>query len=100
MTNAAHTPGAWRITDDFIGVHDQQGRCIADMDSEGAPDIGYDESLANAHLIAAAPDMLAALEALLEGTCEAMSFLDTHLVEHLKPLADAAERAIAKAKGE
>ena len=61
MTEPTHTPGPWAITDDFIGVHDEQGRCIADMDSEGAPDIGYGESLANARLIAAAPDLLAAL---------------------------------------
>lgn len=48
----------------------------------------------------AAPDLLAALENLLEGTCEALSFLDRETVKHLKPPIDAAETAIAKAKGE
>ena len=61
-----HTPGPWRITTDFIGVYDKDARCIADMDSESAHEIGYDESLANARLIAAAPDLLAALEAVID----------------------------------
>ena len=53
-----------------------------------------------ANLIVAAPDMLFALESLLEGTCEALSFLDRETVKHLKPLIDTAEAAITKAKGE
>lgn len=93
MTNATHTPGAWRITDDFIGVHDQQGRCIADMDSEGAPDIGYDESLANARLIAAAPDLLAALSDIILSS-------DANCGDSLANAIEAARNAIAKAKGE
>ena len=53
-----------------------------------------------AALVAAAPDLLAALETLLEGACEALSFLDRETVKHLKPLIDTAEAAITKAKGE
>jgi len=52
-----------------------------------------------AALIAAAPDLLAALENLMDGACEAMSFLDRETVRHLKPLIDSAETAINKAKG-
>jgi len=61
---------------------------------------GYTHGIiANAQLIAAAPDLLAALENLMDGACEAMSFLDRETVRHLKPLIDSAETAINKAKG-
>jgi hypothetical protein len=62
-----HTPGPWRITTDFIGVHDEDGRQIASLDSEGSPEIDEDESLANAYLMAAAPEMLALLKEVLYG---------------------------------
>ena len=52
-----------------------------------------------AHLVAAAPDLLAALENLMAGACEALSFLDRETVLHLKPLIDSAETAITKTKG-
>ena len=63
MSNT-HTPGPWRITTDFIGIYDSEGRCIADMDSESAPEFGESETLANARLIAEAPAMLEALRAI------------------------------------
>ena len=93
MTQTTHTPGPWAITDDFIGVHDEQGRCIADMDSEGAPDIGYGESLANAHLIAAAPDLLAALSNIILSS-------DANCGDSLANAIEAARVAITKAKGQ
>jgi hypothetical protein len=52
-----------------------------------------DESLANAHLIAAAPDLLAALEAIAEGC----SFPADDVQRAVR---DRARAAIAKAKGE
>jgi len=70
--------------------------CMIDCDDDTVSD--YDHT-ANAHLIAAAPDMLAALENLMDGACEALSFLDRETVRHLKPLIDSAETAINKAKG-
>lgn len=60
-----HTAGAWHITTVPVGIYDKDGRQIASLDSEGSPDIDYDESLANAHLMAAAPEMLALLEEVL-----------------------------------
>lgn len=102
MTQAQHTQGPWSITTDYIGIYDSKGRCIADMDSESSPEIGLDETLANARLIAAAPDMLAALEDMLT-VFRAVADLDD---EGFDPdgceysCVIEASAAIAKAKGE
>jgi hypothetical protein len=57
-----HTPGPWIITTDFIGIYDENARPLAMLDSEASPDTSVEESLANATLMAAAPDMLKVLE--------------------------------------
>lgn len=92
MTNVTHTPGPWHIED---------GRTVWAGDNlvAGVGRIGTPVE-ANARLIAAAPDLLVALDALLEGSAEALAFLDRDTVEHLVPLLNSAEAAIAKAKGE
>ena len=63
----------------------------------------YDDSVENLTAILAMKDsysaMLMALENLMDGACEALSFLDRETVRHLKPLIDSAETAINKAKG-
>jgi hypothetical protein len=63
----------------------------------------YDDSVENLTAILAMQDsyndLLAALENLMGGACEAMSFLDRETVRHLKPIIDSAETAINKAKG-
>ena len=61
MTN--FTPGPWRMTDDFINVWSSTENpfIIASLDSEGSPETNAETATANAHLIAAAPDMFAAL---------------------------------------
>ena len=60
-----HTPGPWRFTTDCIaiwnGPNARKALQIADLGSEGSPNIDVAETLANARLIAAAPDLLAAL---------------------------------------
>ena len=62
-----HTPGPWSFTTDCIaiwnGPNARKALQIADLSSEGSPDIDVAETLANARLIAAAPDLLAALKA-------------------------------------
>lgn len=82
-----HTPGPWRvINSDMVVGH--EGQLVADCERTphcerpASPTV---EAMANAHLIAAAPELLEALKNLL-----------------YKPMAertiDAAKRAIAKAE--
>lgn len=97
-----HTPGPW--------WHDDDGFVRADVGTSGdfvysAPvadphatkDIDPDEREANAHLIAAAPDLLAACEAVLP----IIESLDSAKEEgdDDEPLAAQLRAAIAKAKG-
>lgn len=56
-----HTPGPWIIEDD-TDIIDQNGTFIATT-HDPASDIGTAREYANARLIAAAPDLLAALKA-------------------------------------
>ena len=59
-----HTPGPWHVTGDQHGtmITDNTGEQIALWPQQG----GTVEQCANARLIAAAPDLLAALEAVAE----------------------------------
>lgn len=65
MTHTNHTPGPLRYTDDFICIYDEQGRCLAEMGSDAAPEVGLEETLANARLFAAAPALLDTLRYVL-----------------------------------
>jgi len=59
MTDTQHTPGPWAIEPDALGEYSivtDNGGTIADI---------YGRNPANARLIAAAPDLLAALERLV-----------------------------------
>ena len=86
-----HTPGPWMVADDCVRVitmptaDDYQ---IAHCDA-GAFSPDYEECAANATLIAAAPDLLAALEGLLP-------MWESGIKE---PWIEAARAAIAKATG-
>jgi hypothetical protein len=86
MTKPEHTPGPWKVDSDGDGaIVDQRGWCMARVNLD-IFDCG-----ANARLIAAAPDLLAALEAML---AEYDSITDPDSV------CVAARTAIRKAKGE
>ncbi len=83
-----HTPGPWEVFDTIcIGVMSTPRECDVAHCSGHDSGRSRDEELANARLIAAAPDLLTALERIL-------SYDDQ--VEG----AEAARAAIAKAKGE
>lgn len=87
-----HTPGPWRIGtappngEQTIG--NLSGMMVAVATSGGT--MRAPETLANAHLIAAAPELLAALQGLLQ----ALPSATTH------PAIKAARAAIAKATGQ
>lgn len=93
---AKHTPGPWEITDDemfVIAGKDKSGahRCIACSPSP------YEWKYADASLIAAAPDLLAA--------CELVQALlaispDGRGINWEGPVMDNLKAAIAKATGE
>ncbi|QEL18751.1 hypothetical protein PX52LOC_05788 [Limnoglobus roseus] len=95
MTKATHTPGPWRV-DSGMGslsyVRAKSGELVASctwMHSDGKPI----EAQANARLIAAAPDLLDALEAMWDSACTNASSTPS------KAAFIKAHAAINKAKG-
>jgi hypothetical protein len=89
--SGTHTPGPWRA--DCGGSGNQRGGFSVTAANDGVVICGRmgwphcaDESEANARLIAAAPDLLAACKALVEGEYDA-------------PVMPMARAAIAKAEG-
>jgi len=80
-----HTPGPWAVADVGEVVVCATGRTLCDVYS--SPATGDEQADADAHLIAAAPDMLAALELLLP-------YLEDCRMD------SEARAAIAKAKGQ
>ena len=88
-----HTPGPWRLSpaDDTV-VIDATGSEVAAIDGDYNQPEAWPLMEANARLIAAAPDMLAALEAIM-----GERWSPGGRSEHVSDLARA---AIAKARGE
>ncbi len=100
ITAGAFTPGPWRLRDDLMIFHPSlDGVAIANLTGAFVPANGYhdhaDERAANARLIAAAPDLLEALKALIEAPVrDATHNIPAH---HKRIIAACA--AIAKAEG-
>lgn len=103
MSKQGFTPGPWRLMIDdpeqrFEIAHESEVSepgCIAWVFAADADDM-YGEAMANARLIAAAPDLLAALIA-LEGDCWCPW---DRIVDHHTAPCIQARAAIAKARGE
>ncbi len=95
---SGHTPGPWQVVAELRDTDE----IICDMLNNGYVAITQGQKLANwrddAALIAAAPDLLDALESL---KCELiLSDVDMDYIEsHFRPWLDKAAAAIAKARG-
>lgn len=104
MTNTKHTPGPWELT--FLSKAGKQNPTVYQIDGDlekgglsvcrvfigGAEANGY-SSEANAHLIAAAPELLEALK----GAVRAIEYLSGTTKHSI--LYKAAQQAINKAEG-
>lgn len=100
-----HTPGPWTNKEHSTFVWSVHGNVCACGDPHASGHVGYTEcgvgcqwlgeAVANAHLIAAAPDMLAALKALVDADNAPLVMSDAHSVV----LMDNVRAAIAKAEG-
>jgi hypothetical protein len=96
--NAKHTPGPWHLGKEgyyFQSVRDQNEHITADVNitrSDG-------EGGANARLIAAAPDLLAALE-IAEGRLMCIDAQKLDTVARNDDVIDRIRAAIARARGE
>ena len=93
-----HTPGPWKVHSRARGygyVRDRSERPICGF---GSGSLSNDESAANAHLIAAAPDMLEALQAMLKDPPATLDEPDPdgELIGKMRAIA---RTAIAKATG-
>ena len=97
MTDTKHTPGPWVWEHWKMGLTAQNGTSVlAYYDYEGMSLHGKteDEHEANAHLIAAAPDLLEALEAIV-ATWDGPKY-NHFMADNI----DLARAAIAKANGQ
>lgn len=94
----SHTPGPWTATEDdpAMKMRGANGECVLINDAFW----GNENREADARLIAAAPDLLEAAEALIEyvEACDSTSPWEAY--KHLAGLEIDLKRAIAKAKGE
>jgi hypothetical protein len=100
---AQHTPGPWKVGDrqpdnHAVNVLDPRGFLTAQARAAGA---GWDGAKANARLIAAATDMLAALEGVMRYcvTPSGMPDVGKGRTEEQQAALNAARAAIAKANG-
>jgi len=87
------TPGPWSH-DGFVTVFGPNGLSVAHT-SSGIRHYGEDSAIANAHLIAAAPEMYAALKAIIEQ----WDTPNWKLTEHTGVLIEAGRAALAKTYG-
>ena len=106
MSETKHTPGPWEVSWDKYGKESEiHGKselndgpiCIIPHDD--VTESGAEEQLANARLIAAAPELLEALKALIENVGSCICY-DQSEGECLAKAWKMAAVAIAKAEGE
>lgn len=100
----SHTPGPWKVDDSHLVFASVLGEYVANTLVEEHLDLVPREQVeANARLISAAPDLLAALEDAIEcGLVPKSSALEGGALRYSSQVkcADKIRAAIAKAKGE
>jgi hypothetical protein len=93
---AKHTPGPWEVSGGTLRIYSAKTKDIVGWVATESPENGLAPSppvaIANAHLVAASPDLLAALTAL-------MADIDAQLIGSKSALREQARAAIAKATG-
>jgi hypothetical protein len=89
MTDTTHTPGPWTVS--------QPSGNYIDTATGSVAALTYGATKADAHLIAAAPDLLAALETALEMLID--SWGDEQIAAGDDQVANVIKDAITKAKG-
>lgn len=101
LMSAQHTPGPWWLQADGAGWYvectPERGHSVAYVRAEAGeddPDTPDAEKEANARLIAAAPDLLEALWAMVT-SFHAVEYMEPHMQE----ASNMARAAIAKAEG-
>ena len=93
-----HTKGPWAIFGDEI-ITDDSRRVAEISDYNGFEDWPSDQVIGNAHLIASAPDMQEALEAMVEAECNYMRINNLGDPEEQHGVRRA-RAALAKSRGE
>lgn len=96
MTNAKHTPGPWHYT---AGHYVPDVYAVVEGDRRKSV-IGEDMTEANARLIAAAPELLAALINCRDALRRLALESNHPFAKHCLGVADTASLIIAKAEGE
>lgn len=100
---APHTPGPWTLagpTGDhkrIIVCNDYDGWHSLDVEVD-SDDCDYDTAMANAKLIAAAPELLDACQAVVKALDHRNASLDPASPNYANPLTMAADRATAQQK--
>ena len=99
-----HTPGPWRWDTEYQGLYNMDApEAVLEFEPWEGMRLEYHKDQgrreANANLIAAAPDLLEALEALKREIILSDVDMD-YIAEHFQPHIDKAAAAIAKARGQ
>lgn len=99
QSKSSFTPGPWRANESHDYIEPTGGSpIICEFDKiDPVFALGDDERIANAHLIAAAPELLAALEQFVQA-CDTAP--PVHFIGHIVKACEVARAAIVKAKGE
>lgn len=91
------TPGPWLVSSSVL-VCNSEAKIIAQCANFSGLGVEINEAIANARLIASAPDLLEVLENLLSGCCYDPESCGQELTDRLA-LYDKAKAIVAKAKG-